>query len=114
MIIYGALFSIARKGKICRFNRTHYENVLVTRVHPEYINENLPGLEDVSLITDAFWEKRMEQIRNFEKHITENGTIVNSFYISVRRSRETFIEAFRRKNTIGSSQWGFERKRTMG
>jgi polyphosphate kinase 2 (PPK2 family) len=56
----------------------------------------------------------MEQIRNFEKHITENGTIVNSFYISVRRSRETFIEAFRRKNTIGSSQWGFERKRTMG
>jgi hypothetical protein len=44
------LFSIARKRKICRFNRTHYENVLVTRVHPEYIlNENLPGLEDVSL-----------------------------------------------------------------
>jgi polyphosphate kinase 2 (PPK2 family) len=41
------LFSIARKRKICRFNRTHYENVLVTRVHPEYIlNENLPKLED--------------------------------------------------------------------
>jgi polyphosphate kinase 2 (PPK2 family) len=43
------LFSIARKGKFAVFNRTHYENVLVTRVHPEYIlNENLPGLEDVS------------------------------------------------------------------
>jgi polyphosphate kinase 2 (PPK2 family) len=62
------LFSIARKRKICRFNRTHYENVLVTRVHPEYIlNENLPGLEDVSLITDAFgkrgWSKS-EILRN--------------------------------------------------
>jgi polyphosphate kinase 2 (PPK2 family) len=75
------LFSITRKGKFAVFNRTHYENVLVTRVHPEYIlNENLPGLEDVSLITDAFWEKRMEQIRNFEKHITENGTIVLKFF----------------------------------
>jgi polyphosphate kinase 2 (PPK2 family) len=63
-MIMAPLFSIARKRKICRFNRTHYENVLVTRVHPEYIlNENLPGLEDVSLITDAFWEKRMEQIK---------------------------------------------------
>jgi polyphosphate kinase 2 (PPK2 family) len=90
-----ALFSIARK-KICRFYRTHYENVLV-QVHPEYIlNENLPGLEDVSLITDAFWEKRMEQIRNFEKHITENGTIVLKFFLHIKKSR-TFIEAFRRK-----------------
>jgi polyphosphate kinase 2 (PPK2 family) len=40
------------------------------------------------LITDAFWEKRMEQIRNFEKHITENGTIVEILSTSVRRSRE--------------------------
>jgi polyphosphate kinase 2 (PPK2 family) len=116
MIIYGALFSIARKRKICRFNRTHYENVLVTRVHPEYIlNENLPGLEDVSLITDAFWEKRMEQIRNFEKHITENGTIVLKFFlhISKEEQRERLLRRLE-ENTIGSSQWGFERKRTMG
>jgi polyphosphate kinase 2 (PPK2 family) len=68
-------------------------------VHPEYIlNENLPGLEDVSLITDAFWEKRMEQIRNFEKHITENGTIVLKFFLHISKGAErTFIEAFRRK-----------------
>jgi polyphosphate kinase 2 (PPK2 family) len=68
-ILYEPLFSIARKRrKFLPFNRTHYENVLVTRVHPEYIlNSNLPKLEDVSLITDAFGEKRMEQIRNFEE-----------------------------------------------
>jgi polyphosphate kinase 2 (PPK2 family) len=80
------LFSITRKRKLPCFNRTHYENVLVTRVHPEYIlNENLPGLEDVSLIRCLL----KEDIRNFEKHITENGTIVlKFFYISVRRSRE--------------------------
>jgi polyphosphate kinase 2 (PPK2 family) len=93
------LFSIARK-KICRFNRTHYENVLVTRVHPEYIlNENLPGLEDVSLITDAFWEKRM-QIRNFEKHITENGTIVLKFFlhISKEEQRERLLRRLEKHN----------------
>jgi polyphosphate kinase 2 (PPK2 family) len=61
------------------------------------------------LITDAFG-KRMEQIRNFEKHITENGTIVLKFFHISGRSRGTFIEAFRRKNTIGSSQWGFEER----
>jgi polyphosphate kinase 2 (PPK2 family) len=109
------LFSIARKRKICRFNRTHYENVLVTRVHPEYIlNENLPGLEDVSLITDALWEK-MGQIRNFEKHYRKwNYCAEILLHISKEEQQRTFIEAFRRKNTIGSSQWGFERKRTMG
>jgi polyphosphate kinase 2 (PPK2 family) len=75
-------------------------------VHPEYIlNENLPGLEDVSLITDAFWEKRMEQIRNFD--ITENGTIVLKFFlhISKEEQRERLLRRLEEKKTIGSSQW---------
>jgi PPK2 family polyphosphate:nucleotide phosphotransferase len=81
--------ALPEKGKFAVFNRTHYENVLVTRVHPEYIlNENLPGLEDVLLITDAFWEKRMEQIRNFEKHITENGTIVLKFFLHLSKEEQ--------------------------
>jgi PPK2 family polyphosphate:nucleotide phosphotransferase len=81
--------ALPEKGKFAVFNRTHYENVLVTRVHPEYIlNENLPGLEDVLLITDAFWEKRMEQIRNFEKHITENGTIVLKFFLHMSKEEQ--------------------------
>ena len=81
--------ALPEKGKFAVFNRTHYENVLVTRVHPEYIlNENLPGLEDFLLITDAFWEKRMEQIRNFEKHITENGTIVLKFFLHMSKEEQ--------------------------
>lgn len=101
--------ALPEKGKFAVFNRTHYENVLVTRVHPEYIlNENLPGLEDVLLITDAFWEKRMEQIRNFEKHITENGTIVLKFFLhmSKEEQRKRLLRRLEEKNTIGSSQWG--------
>lgn len=81
--------ALPEKGKFAVFNRTHYENVLVTRVHPEYIlNENIPGIEDVSSITPSFWENRMEQIRNFEKHITQNGTIVLKFFLHMSKEEQ--------------------------
>lgn len=81
--------ALPEKGKFAVFNRTHYENVLVTRVHPEYIlNENLPGIESVADITPKFWEKRMKQIKNFEKHITENGIIVLKFYLHLSKEEQ--------------------------
>ncbi|SEA01446.1 polyphosphate:nucleotide phosphotransferase, PPK2 family [Flavobacterium gillisiae] len=81
--------ALPEKGKFAVFNRTHYENVLVTRVHPEYIlNENIPGIEEVSSITPVFWENRMEQIRNFEKHITQNGTIVLKFFLHMSKEEQ--------------------------
>lgn len=81
--------ALPEKGKFAVFNRTHYENVLVTRVHPEYImNENLPGIEKVEDITPQFWENRMEQIRNFEKHITQNGTIVLKFFLHMSKEEQ--------------------------
>jgi PPK2 family polyphosphate:nucleotide phosphotransferase len=81
--------ALPEKGKFSVFNRTHCENVLVTRLHPEYIlKENLPGIEDVSSITPAFWENRMEQIRNFEKHITQNGTIVLKFFLHMSKEEQ--------------------------
>ena len=64
------------RGDIGIHNRSHYENVLVTRVHPEYIlNENLPGIESVDDITPKFWEERFKQINRFEKNLADNGTM---------------------------------------
>ena len=81
--------ALPEKGKFAIFNRTHYENVLVTRVHPEYIlNENLPGIESVDDIKPQFWDNRMEQINNFEKHITLNGTIVMKFYFHLSKNEQ--------------------------
>jgi len=81
--------TLPEKGKFAVFNRTHYENVLVTRVHPEYIlAENLPGIEKVEDITPEFWENRLEQINNFEKHITQNGTIVLKFYFHMSKEEQ--------------------------
>ncbi|CAA9198403.1 PPK2 family polyphosphate kinase [Flavobacterium collinsii] len=80
---------LPEKGKYAIFNRTHYENILVTRVHPEYIlNENLPGIEKVEDIPKDFWKDRMEQINNFEKHITQNGTIVLKFFLHLSKEEQ--------------------------
>ncbi|WP_026705869.1 PPK2 family polyphosphate kinase [Flavobacterium soli] len=98
--------ALPERGKFSVFNRTHYENVLVTRVHPEYIlNENLPGIEKVEDIKDEFWEKRFEQINNFEKHITENGTIVLKFFLHL--SKEEQRERLLRRLEEGKHNWKF-------
>ncbi|GAA0726427.1 polyphosphate kinase [Aquimarina litoralis] len=81
--------ALPQRGKFSVFNRTHYENVLVTRVHPEYImSEKLPNVNSVDDIDDAFWEKRFEQIRNFEKHIAENGTLIYKFYLHLSKDEQ--------------------------
>jgi len=81
--------ALPEKGKFAVFNRTHYENVLVTKVHPEYILfENLPGIEKVEDITPQFWHNRIEQINNFEKHITQNGTLVLKFYFHMSKEEQ--------------------------
>ena len=98
--------ALPEKGKFAIFNRTHYENVLVTRVHPEYImNENLPGIEKVEDITPEFWENRMEQIRNFEKHITQNGIIVLKFFLHL--SKEEQRQRLLRRLEEGKQNWKF-------
>ena len=98
--------ALPEKGKFTIFNRTHYENVLVTRVHPDYIlNENLPGIERVEDITPEFWENRMEQIKNFEKHITQNGIIVLKFFLHL--SKEEQRQRLLRRLEEGKQNWKF-------
>ena len=80
---------IPARGEVSIFNRSHYENVLVTRVHPEYIlNENNPGITSVDDIDDAFWNRRYKQINNFEKTLVENGTIVLKFFLHVSKDEQ--------------------------
>jgi PPK2 family polyphosphate:nucleotide phosphotransferase len=81
--------ALPERGKFSIFNRTHYENVLVTRVHPEYLlGENLPDVNAVEDVTPEFWDRRFEQIRNFEKHLTENGTLIFKFYLHLSKEEQ--------------------------
>jgi PPK2 family polyphosphate:nucleotide phosphotransferase len=98
--------ALPEKGKFAVFNRTYYENVLVTRVHPEYIlNENLPNVTKVSDVDDCFWDNRFEQINNFEKHITQNGTIVLKFYLHLSKEEQRLRLLHRLEN--GEDNWKF-------
>ena len=83
--------ALPARGKFGVFNRTHYENVLVTRVHPEYIlGEYLPDVKSVADVNDAFWDKRFEQINNFENTIAQNGTIIFKFFLNLSKDEQKF------------------------
>ncbi|MEO6980340.1 MAG: polyphosphate kinase 2 family protein [Mucilaginibacter sp.] len=87
--------SLPQRGRIGIHNRSHYENVLVTKVHPELLlKEQLPGITDVKQVKKAFWEQRYESIRNFEKHLTDNGTIIIKFFLHVSKEeqKDRFLE----------------------
>ncbi len=98
--------ALPARGKFGVFNRTHYENVLITRVRPNYImNENIPGIDDVSKIDDTFWNERFEQINNFEKHIAQNGTIIFKFFLHL--SKEEQRQRLLRRLEKPSKNWKF-------
>ena len=87
--------ALPARGEIGIFNRSHYENVLVTRVHPEYImNENLPEINSLEDINEEFWKQRYKQINRFEKNIYQNGTIVLKFFLhlSEKEQKQRFID----------------------
>ena len=104
--IWRHYIALPAKGKFGIFNRTHYENVLVTRVHPEYIlGEHLPGIHEVSDIDKAFWDKRFQQINDFERHIVENGTIVFKFFLHL--SKEEQRQRLLRRLALQHKNWKF-------
>lgn len=80
---------LPERGMIEIFNRSHYENVLVTKVNPQFIlNENIPGIDSVDKIDDEFWQNRYEQINNFEKHLSKNGTHILKFFLHVSKEEQ--------------------------
>lgn len=87
--------ALPARGEIAIHNRSHYENVLVTQVHPEFVlRENIPGIESVKDIDKAFWKQRYKQIRRFEKNLSENGTIILKFFLNVskKEQKKRFLE----------------------
>lgn len=98
--------ALPEKGKFSVFNRTHYENVLVTRVHPNYLmNENIPNLEKVEDITDDFWKNRFESINAFEKHIASNGVIIMKFFLHLGKEEQR--QRLLRRLEKEKHQWKF-------
>jgi len=108
--------ALPERGRIGVHNRSHYENVLVTKVHPSYVmNENLPGIKSEKDLDKGFWKKRYDSIRSFEEHITRSGTVVIKFFLNVSKDEQK--ERFLKRIDDTSKNWKFsaadieERKR---
>jgi PPK2 family polyphosphate:nucleotide phosphotransferase len=85
---YGYLWRInkalPRRGEVGIFNRSHYEDVLVARVHDLVNNSQIPQ----EFVTDKIWDQRYRQIRDFEQYLEENGTIVIKIFLHVSREEQ--------------------------
>lgn len=94
--------ALPERGHIGIFNRSHYEECLVTRVHPEILaREKLPA----KLVTKNIWKERFEDISAFERYLCRNGTLVLKFFLNV--SKEEQRERFLDRLEIPSKQWKF-------
>ncbi|HXV26362.1 MAG TPA: polyphosphate kinase 2 family protein [Alphaproteobacteria bacterium] len=77
--------ALPERGRIGIFNRSHYEEVLVVRVHPEFLEkQRLPAMR----VDAAFWQARCEDINAFERHLDRNGTVVLKFFLHVSREEQ--------------------------
>jgi PPK2 family polyphosphate:nucleotide phosphotransferase len=98
--------ALPAKGEMGIFNRTHYENVLVTRVHPEYVfAENIPAVKSLEDLDAAFYENRMDRIKDFENHLAKNGTIILKFFLNI--SKEEQKNRLLRRLNLPNKNWKF-------
>jgi PPK2 family polyphosphate:nucleotide phosphotransferase len=95
---------LPERGRIGVFNRSYYEEVLAVRVHPEFLlAQNLPR---VPKKLDHLWTERYESIRDHERHLARNGTLVLKFWLNV--SREEQRRRFLARLNEPEKNWKFE------
>lgn len=100
------MIALPARGEIAIHNRSHYENVLVTRVHPEFImNENIPGIESVKDLHKDFFKMRYKQITRFEKSLAQNGMIILKFFLHVSKKEQK--KRFMERIDDPSKNWKF-------
>ena len=81
--------ALPARGHIGVFNRSHYEETVVVRVHPELLEpQHLPGLRDDPSSRKELWTQRYEDINAFERHLDRNGTIVVKFFLHVSKDEQ--------------------------
>ena len=89
--MWRCLKNLPERGRIGIFNRSYYEETLIVRVHQEILaKQKLPQ----NLITKNIWDERFQDIRNFEKYLTRNGTIIRKFFLHVSKEeqKKRFLE----------------------
>ena len=89
--MWRSMVALPERGRIGIFNRSYYEECLVTRVHPEFLGqEKIPP----KLVTKNIWRERFEDISAIERYLARNGTVILKFFLNVSRQeqRERFLD----------------------
>ena len=81
--LWRSAIALPERGRIGIFNRSYYEEVLVVRVHPEYL-----GGQQLPVISEDIWNERYQSINDHEKHLALNGTVVLKFWLNVSRAEQ--------------------------
>ena len=103
--------ALPERGRIGIFNRSYYEEVLIVRVHPEILNgQRIPRVEK----QEGVWHKRFEDINNFERYLTRNGTVIVKFFLHVSKEeqKKRFIERIDRPEKNWKFSLGDAKERT--
>ena len=96
-------YLVPERGRIGIFNRSHYEEVLVVRVHPQLLaSQRLPG--EVNL--ETIWDERLRSIREHEEHLARNGTVILKFWLNVSRDEQK--RRLRARLDNADRNWKFE------
>jgi PPK2 family polyphosphate:nucleotide phosphotransferase len=78
-----------KHGQITIFNRSHYENVLISKVHPKLVlAEQLHNVKDIDAVNKSFWQERYHQINEFEKRAIQNGTTILKFFLHLSKKEQ--------------------------
>ncbi len=93
--------AVPERGRIGIFNRSHYEDVLIVRVHNLIKQRKLPK----GLVDENIWDNRFEQIRNFEKYLYQNGTVIIKFFLHISKDEQK--ERFLKRLDSPSKNWKF-------
>ncbi|MGI9407656.1 MAG: polyphosphate kinase 2 family protein [Hyphomicrobiaceae bacterium] len=97
--------AVPERGRIGIFNRSHYEEVLVVRVHPAFLaGQGIPE----PLVTENVWQERFEDINAFEKHLVRNGTVVIKFFLNVSRDEQK--KRFLKRLDQEAKNWKFSHR----
>jgi PPK2 family polyphosphate:nucleotide phosphotransferase len=95
--------ALPERGRIGIFNRSHYEEVLVARVHPEILErQHLPK----AVLGKDVWDERYKSIRHFENHLARNGTLILKFFLHVSKQEQR--KRFLARLDEPAKRWKFE------
>ncbi len=97
---------LPERGNLMIHNRSYYEEVLTVKVHPEILTEGQKIPTEFTKNLDKVWEQRYEDIKNYEKYLTRNGTVILKFYLNV--SKEVQAERLIERIEDPTKNWKFQ------